>query len=114
MKKFVFVALLLLLGFGCLLPQSLLASPAQDFADPYVPVVIRQPDGSLVKTPYTGFVSKHEALVPLAVVTDYLKKNNGMTLSAGRSGLSISLERSAFELETPELTLSCRRESNFS
>ena len=114
MKKFVFVALLLLLGFGCLLPQSLLASPAQDFADPYVPVVIRQADGTLVKTSHTGFVSKHEALAPLAVVTDYLKNSNGMALSAGRTGLTVSLERPAFELETPELTAFCRRGSNFS
>ena len=105
MKKLLSKSLLVLLLLVCSISATGMTAPAEDFADPYVPVVIRQPDGSLVKTPHTGFVSKHEALAPLAVMTDYLKNNSGMTMSAGRTGLSVSLERPAFELETPELTV---------
>ena len=103
-RKLLSKSLLVLLMLVCSISTPGMTAPAEDFADPYVPVSIRQSDGSLVKTPHTGFVSKHEALVPLAVVTDYLRNGNGLTLSAGRTGLSVSLERPAFEMETAELT----------
>ncbi len=104
MKKLFSRGVLLLVMLICAVSAAVMASPAQDFADPYVAVAIRQADGSLVKTTHTGFVSKHEALVPLAVVTDYLQKNSNMMLSAGRTGLSVALERPALELEKTELT----------
>ena len=103
-KKLLSQSLLVLFLLVCSISATGLTAPDLDFADPYVPVAIRQADGTLVKTSHTGFVSKHEALAPLAVVTDYLKNSNGMALSAGRTGLTVSLERPAFELETPELT----------
>ena len=102
MKKFVLGAVLFLLGVGCLLPQSVMAAPAQEFADPYVPISVRQEDGTLIHTQQTGYISKHELLVPLMVVTEYLQRN--VSIETTKTGLTVTVSRPAFEMETTQLT----------
>ncbi len=81
---------------------SVLAAATDEFADPYVSVSIRRPDGSLVNTNRTGYVGRNEVLVPLSVVVDYLERD--FTLESRNSGLHFSLAAPRFQLETTQLT----------
>ena len=49
-KKLLSQSLLVLFLLVCSISATGLTAPDLDFADPYVPVVIRQADGTLVKT----------------------------------------------------------------
>ncbi len=69
-----------------------------DYSDPYIPVVIRQADGALTNTQLSGYVRKHEALVPLSIVADYLKRD--YALSTEGSGLYFNIATPPFEMET--------------
>ena len=104
MKKIVltvFVITFVMMGLsGC----SSAAPKAQslEFSDPYVPISIRQGDGAVVKTQMSGYVRKHEVLVPLSIVTDYLKRD--YVVEADGTGLNFNIASPAFEMETPRLT----------
>ena len=73
-----------------------------DYSDPYIPIIIRQADGALTNTQLSGYVRKHEALVPLSIVSDYLKRD--YALSTEGSGLYFNIATPPFEMETSRLT----------
>ena len=102
MKKVVlsFLVLLLLALPGCTKAAPVLTEA--DFADPYVPLTIRQSDGTVVDTALSAYVRRHEVLVPLAAVTDYL--NRDYLVAADGAGLTVTVAAPKFALETPRLT----------
>ena len=99
-KSFVFfLVLTMLLGiFGL---NEVRAAPEDEFADPFMPIKIKLPDGAVVDTLLTGYVGRHEALVPLSVVTDYLKSD--FLIEASGAGLYVRIPSPAFSLETSRL-----------
>ena len=102
MKKIVLPLLILLL---LALPGCTKAAPVlteAEFADPYVPLTIRQADGTVVDTALSAYVRRHEVLVPLAAVTDYL--NRDYLVAADGAGLTVTVAAPKFALETPRLT----------
>ena len=102
MKKVVlsFLVLLLLALPGCTKAAPVLTEA--EFADPYVPLTIRQADGTVVDTALSAYVRRHEVLVPLAAVTDYL--NRDYLVAADGAGLTVTVAAPKFALETPRLT----------
>ena len=102
MKKIVLPLLILLL---LALPGCTKAAPAlteAEFADPYVPLTIRQADGTVVDTGLSAYVRRHEVLVPLAAVTEYLKRD--YLVAADGAGLTVTVAAPKFALETTRLT----------
>ena len=102
MKKIVLPLLILLL---LALPGCTKAAPVlteAEFADPYVPLTIRQADGTVVDTALSAYVRRHEVLVPLAAVTEYLKRD--YLVAADGAGLTVTVTAPKFALETPRLT----------
>ena len=99
-KGFVFfLVLAIVLGISGLNEAS--AAQEDEFSDPFMPVKIILPDGAVVDTLLTGYVGKHEALVPLSVVTDYLK--SGYSVEADGFGLYVRAASPTFSLETLRL-----------
>ena len=72
-----------------------------EFADPYAPVAIRLADGTIVDTPWSAYFRKHEFLVPLSIVTDYLKRD--FIVEADGGGLNVAISSPLFKMETPRL-----------
>jgi len=97
----VFILMFVMMGLGGCTGAAPVA-PQSEFSDPYVPIMIRQADGSAIKTQLFGYVRKHEILVPLSIVTDYLKRD--YTVEADGSGLYFNIAAPQFEMETPRLT----------
>lgn len=102
MKKFLLLYVLLTLLAGLWGAGIVSAATGDEFADPYVPVSIRQLDGSLVITNQISYLGKNEILVPLTVVVDYLGRD--YTLQPAESGLYFTMTKPRFELETSRLT----------
>lgn len=99
-KNLLWIAMLMVVGLtifatGC-------ASASEEFADPYVPVLIRQADGRLLQTGAIGYIGKHEVLVPLQVILERLAV--GKSAEIRSSGLNFSVPQPHFDMETPELT----------
>ena len=104
MKK-LFASVLLLSFMMMGLSGCTTAAPVtleNEFVDPYVPITVRQADGSLINTQLSAYVRKHEVLVPLSVVTDYLKRDYVVEVSG--AGLYFNIASPPFEMETPRLT----------
>lgn len=104
MKKFLsslLLASVALVGLFGLAGAAPLLSTG-DFSDPDLPLFLRKSDGTLVNTQMSAYVRKHELLVPLPFVTDYLK--NDYVMEADRTGINFQIVSPAFELETPRLT----------
>lgn len=74
---------------------------AAEFADPFPPVKVVQADGAVIDTGLGGFVGKHETLVPISVVVDYLKAD--LALEAGSKSLYVRVPAPAFSLESAKL-----------
>ncbi len=94
------ISLLLVSLLGCTTAAPVESSV--EFADPYVPIAIRQADGTTSNTQQSAYVRKHEVLVPLAIVLDHLKQN--YQVEADNTGLNFSIATPSFEMETPLLT----------
>jgi len=100
-KKFLLAYILISLLVSGWMASPVLAE-ADEFANPFVPVSIRQIDGSLIKTNRNGYIGKHEVLVPLSVVADNLTRD--YSIERRNAGLYFMIDRPRFELETPRLT----------
>ena len=104
MKKLFLFALLLtflMMGLsGCTTAAPLATD--NEFADPYMPTMIWQTDGTMINTQLSAYVRKHEVLVPLSVVTDYLKSD--YVVETDGAGLYFNIASPPFAMETPRLT----------
>lgn len=87
---------------GNLLQPGFAAVAEPDFANSYPAISVKLEDGVVLDTQLTGYVGKHEILVPLSVVTDYLKRD--FVVEAGNSSLYFNITSPSFEMETPRLT----------
>lgn len=96
----ILLALTLLL-FAGLTPAQALAAPEDEFADPFMPVKVKSVEGKVFDTHLNGFAGKHEVLVPMSIVTDYLRSDLG--LEASGNGLYIRIQNPSFSLETARL-----------
>ena len=95
-----FLTLVFLIGI--MNGPAVLAASEDDFANSYLPITVKMADGAAVDTQFSGYVGKHEILVPLSLVNDYLKPD--FTVETGNSGLYFTIPSPSFSLETPRLT----------
>ena len=101
MKKFLLAVTLVCCVFGCSL-TAMAAEPEVSYDNPYRSIQIRQEDGSSIETGLTAFISKHEVLVPFALVTDYLK--GAYIVERGEGSLFLRINEPQFSMESEALT----------
>jgi hypothetical protein len=98
------VCLIFLFGFVMNAVGGPIALAAQDndFADPYLPITVKQADGTLINTQLSAYVRKHETLVPLSIATEYLKRD--YLVESDGAGLYFKIAAPPFAMDTPNLT----------